>query len=203
VAQQPVFQLRIRLEGIDPPIWRRVLVPGGAKLSRLHDIFQSAMGWTNSHLHSFTIDGKLYGTQFDDYPEDELDENEHTVSFALRGSLRRFVYEYDFGDSWTHEVVVEDVTWAPYVLKHGVCLDGDGACPPEDVGGPGGYEEFLARPGRSAARRTRQLSGLGGLQVRPVGVQRGGGQRRPSARALINSCPCARTVGGSSRSRSR
>jgi hypothetical protein len=144
VAQQPVFQLRIRLEGIDPPIWRRVLVPGGAKLSRLHDIFQAAMGWTNSHLHSFTIDGKLYGTQFDDYPEDELDENEHTVSFALRGSLRRFVYEYDFGDSWTHEVVVEDVTWAPYVLKHGVCLDGDGACPPEDVGGPGGYEEFLA-----------------------------------------------------------
>ena len=102
------------------------------------------MGWTNSHLHSFTIDGKLYGSQFDDYPEDELDEADFTVSFALRGSLRRFVYEYDFGDSWTHEVVVEDVAWSPYVLKHGVCLDGGGACPPEDVGGTGGYEEFLA-----------------------------------------------------------
>jgi hypothetical protein len=80
-----VFQLRIRLEDIEPPVWRRVLVPGGAKLSRLHDIFQA----------------KLYGSQFDDYPEDQLDEAEFTVSLALRGSLRRFVYEYDFGDSWT------------------------------------------------------------------------------------------------------
>jgi hypothetical protein len=139
VAQQPVFQLRIRLEGIDPPIWRRVLVSGAAKLSRLHDIFQAAMGWTNSHLHSFTIDGKLYGSQFDDYPEEELDEAEYTVFVALR----RFVYDYDFGDSWTHEVVVEDVTWSPYVLKHGVCLDGGGARPLEDVGGTGGYEEYL------------------------------------------------------------
>jgi hypothetical protein len=143
VAQQPVFQLRIRLEGIDPSVWRRVLVPGGAKLSRLHDIFQAAMGWTDSHLHSFTIGDHLYGMQVEDYPEDELDETEHTVFVALRGGLRRFVYEYDFGDSWTHEVVIEDVTWSPYVLKHGVCLDGGGACPPEDVGGAGGYEEFL------------------------------------------------------------
>ncbi len=101
------------------------------------------MGWTNSHLHSFTIDGALYGMQVEDYPDEELDETEHTVFVALRGNLRRFVYEYDFGDSWTHEVVVEDVTWSPYVLKHGVCLDGGGACPPEDVGGTGGYEEFL------------------------------------------------------------
>jgi hypothetical protein len=125
-------------------VWRRVLVPGGVKLSKLHDILQAAMGWTNSHLHSFTIDGKLYGTHFDDYPEDELDEAELTVSFALRGSVRRFSYEYDFGDSWNHEVVVEDVSWAPYVLKHGVCLDGERACPPEDVGGARGYGEFLA-----------------------------------------------------------
>ena len=143
MAQQPVFQLRIRLEEIDPPVWRRVLVPGGAKLSKLHDIFQAAMGWTNSHLHSFTIDGKLYGTHIDDYPEDELDESEYTVLVALRGSLKPFVYEYDFGDSWAHEVVVEDLTWSPYALKHGVCLDGEGACPPEDVGGTSGYAEFL------------------------------------------------------------
>ena len=143
MAQQPVFQLRIRLEDVDPVVWRRVLVPGGAKLSRLHDIFQAAMGWTNSHLHSFTIGDQLYGMQFDDYPEGELDETEHTVFVALRGGLRRFVYEYDFGDSWTHEVVIEDVTWSPSVLKHGVCLDGQGACPPEDVGGISGYEQFL------------------------------------------------------------
>jgi hypothetical protein len=143
VAQQPVFQLRIRLEEVNPPVWRRVLVPGGAKLSRLHDIFQAAMGWTNSHLHSFTIGSQLYGMQFDEYPEGELDETEHTVFVALRGGLRRFSYEYDFGDSWTHEVVIEEVSWSPYTLKHGVCLDGQGACPPEDVGGVSGYEQFL------------------------------------------------------------
>ena len=143
MPQQPVFRLRILLEDIDPPVWRRVLVPGGAKLSKLHEIFQAAMGWTNSHLHNFTIGDQLFGMQFDDYPEEELDETEYTVSFALRGGVRHFVYEYDFGDSWTHEVVIEDVSWAPHVLKHGVCLDGQGACPPEDVGGTSGYEHFL------------------------------------------------------------
>jgi hypothetical protein len=143
VAQQPVFQLRVRLEGIDPPVWRRVLVPGGVRLAKLHDIFQAAMGWTNSHLHSFTIGDRLFGMQFDDYPEEELDETEYTVYVALAGSVRRFVYDYDFGDSWTHEVVVEDVSWSPHTLKFGVCLDGQGACPPEDVGGTTGYANFL------------------------------------------------------------
>lgn len=143
MAQQPVFQLRIRLEGIDPPVWRRLLVPGGVRLAKLHDMFQAVMGWTNSHLHNFTVDGHLYGMHFDDYPEEELDETEYTVMVALRGSVRRFVYEYDFGDSWTHEVVVEDTTSSPYTLKFGVCLDGQGACPPEDVGGIGGYRAFL------------------------------------------------------------
>jgi hypothetical protein len=143
VAQQPVFQLRIRLEGINPPVWRRLLVPGGVRLAKLHDMFQAAMGWTNSHLHSFTIGDQLYGMQIDEFPEEELDETEYTVFVALRGGVRRFVYDYDFGDSWTHEVVIEDATWAPYTLKFGVCLDGEGACPPEDVGGIGGYEHFL------------------------------------------------------------
>lgn len=143
MAPQPVFQLRIRLERVDPPVWRRLLVPGGARMAKLHDIFQAAMGWTNADLHSFTIGNDLYGMQLDDYPEDELDESEYTVFVALHNNVRRFVYAYDFGDSWQHEVVVEDVTWSPYVLKHGVCLDGQGACPPEDVGGISGYAEFL------------------------------------------------------------
>ena len=81
-STKTVVRLRISLEEVTPAVWRRVLVPGGVKLSKLHDIFQAAMGWTNSHLHSFTIDGKLYGMQFDDYPEDELDETEYTVSVA-------------------------------------------------------------------------------------------------------------------------
>jgi Plasmid pRiA4b ORF-3-like protein len=145
MAAQQVLELRIRLEGIDPPVWRRLLVPGGAKMARLHDIFQTAMGWTDVHLHSFTVGDDVYSRQDDDddYDEEELDENEYTVSVVLGSGVRRLVYDYDFGDSWEHEVVVEDSTWSPYVLKHAVCLDGQGVCPPEDVGGVGGYKEFL------------------------------------------------------------
>ncbi len=143
MAQQPVFQLRIQLENLTPTVWRRLLVPGGVRLAKLHEIFQAAMGWTNSHLHSFTIGEDLYGMHIEDYPDDELDETEFTVFVALRGGVRRFRYEYDFGDSWEHEVTVEATTWSPLALKHAVCLDGQNACPPEDVGGVGGYAQFL------------------------------------------------------------
>ncbi len=125
-----------------PEVWRRVLVPGSVRLDKLHDIFQAAMGWTNSHLHSFTIDDELYGMHFDDYPDEEIDEKKVTV-LAVLGGQRRFVYEYDFGDSWEHEVVVEEVSRASRGLKHAVCLDGQNACPPEDCGGVPGYAELL------------------------------------------------------------
>lgn len=143
MAQQPVFQLRIQLKDVHPTVWRRVLVPGGVRLRKLHDFLQAAMGWTNSHLHSFTIGDQLFGMHFDDYPEEELDESEHTVLGALHGGVRRFGYEYDFGDSWEHEVTVEATTFSPLGLKHAVCIDGQNACPPEDVGGPYGYQHFL------------------------------------------------------------
>jgi len=147
MASQPVIQLRIQLVGADPAVWRRLLVPGGAKLSRLHDIFQAAMGWTDSHLHNFTIGDQVYGPDDEDndfdVDEEQFDETEHTVLGVLRGDVRRFVYEYDFGDSWTHEVVVEEITQSPTALKQAVCLDGEGACPPEDVGGVMGYRFFL------------------------------------------------------------
>jgi hypothetical protein len=140
---QSVMQLRVTLEDIRPVIWRRLLVPGGVRLAKLHSMFQAVMGWNDTHLHQFRIDGSRYGMQFDDYPEDELDEASVTVIGALRG-VRRFFYDYDFGDDWNHEVVVEDIEMARLGLKHGVCLDGQRSCPPEDVGGPPGYENFLA-----------------------------------------------------------
>jgi hypothetical protein len=143
VAQQTVFQLRIQLEEVTPTVWRRVLVPGGVRLPKLHDMFQAAMGWTNSHLHGFTIDGQLFGMHVEDWPDEELDEADYTVAVALGGGVRRFNYEYDFGDSWQHEVVVEGTTWPSLALKHAVCIDGQNACPPEDVGGSWGYRNFV------------------------------------------------------------
>ena len=137
-----VFQLRVTLEDIDPPIWRRLLVPGNAKLDKLHRMIQAAFGWWDYHLHAFEIGEARYGTLDDECPEDELDETTVTVAQALEG-VQRFTYEYDFGDSWDHEVVVEDSRRIPEALKFAVCLDGQNACPPEDVGGPHGYAEFL------------------------------------------------------------
>ena len=139
---QPVFQLRLTLKDVTPTVWRRLLVPGSVRLDKLHRMFQAAMGWEDYHLHSFEIGELRFGMQIDEFPDDELDETDVTVLRAI-GDARRFSYEYDFGDRWRHEVVVEARTRSPRGLKFGVCVDGQNACPPEDCGGVSGYADFL------------------------------------------------------------
>jgi hypothetical protein len=139
---QIVFQLRVSLVGSEPLVWRRLLVPGSVSMARLHDMFQAAMGWTNSHLHCFTVGGERYGMQYDEYPEGEIDEKTVKVRRAI-GARQAFQYEYDFGDSWDHEVVVEQSVMSVRGLKHAVCLAGENACPPEDCGGVYGYADLL------------------------------------------------------------
>ena len=80
---QGVFQLRITLRNVEPAVWRRLLVPASVRLAKLHGMFQAAMGWTNSHLHCFTIGDERYGMQFDEYPEGEIDEKQVTVMRAI------------------------------------------------------------------------------------------------------------------------
>ena len=137
-----MFQLRVRLAGSNPEVWRRLLVPGQVRLDVLHHILQAAVGWTNSHLHSFQIGDALYGMGGPDPFPDDTDEKQVTVERALEGQ-GRFVYEYDFGDSWNHEVVIERVSRMRPGLKQAVCLDGQNACPPEDCGGVHGYSLML------------------------------------------------------------
>jgi Plasmid pRiA4b ORF-3-like protein len=111
-------------------------------MSKLSGMLLAAMGWTNSHLHQFRVGDALYGMHVEDWPEEEIDEKEVTVLDALR-LQERFRYDYDFGDGWEHEIIIEEVTWSYLGLKFAVCLDGENACPPEDVGGPDGYSDFL------------------------------------------------------------
>ena len=139
---QSVFRLRIQLRDVKPVVWRMVLVPGSIRMAKFSAILLAAMGWNNSHLHAFLIGDERIGMCFDDYPEGEIDEKGVTVLQALREE-RNFVFEYDFGDSWEHDVVIEDLTWSSFGLKFGVCLDGENACPPDNVGGAWGYTEFL------------------------------------------------------------
>jgi hypothetical protein len=109
-ASQTTLQLRAQLRRVDPVVWRRLLVPGAVNLGKLDLMLQAAMGWTNSHLHCFRIGKLSYGPKYvDDFDDDIIDRDEKTltVSEAFEGE-RRLVYEYDFGDSWEHDVVVED-----------------------------------------------------------------------------------------------
>ena len=133
---QPVVDCTIELREVQPRVWRRLLVPGSVRLDKLHRMFQAAMGWEDCHLHAFEIGGERYGMQFDEYPEEELQEKESTVVTAV-GANERFVYEYDFGDSWEHEITVHRVGQMPKGLKFAVCLDGANAFRPRTSGDRG------------------------------------------------------------------
>ena len=138
-----MLELRITLESVEPEVWRRLLVPGSVRLDKLHRMLQAAMGWEDAHLHRFGVGGKVFGPDVNDDADDELDERSVTVASAV-DSVSSFIYEYDFGDSWSHHIVVEDRWTLPIGLHSGVCVEGQGACPPEDCGGPPGYAFLLA-----------------------------------------------------------
>jgi hypothetical protein len=142
-ANDPIYQLKITLRNSKPPIWRRVLVPATFSLAKLHDVIQYAMGWTDSHLHQFTIDGRFYGVPHPDDWHDVLKESAYSLAKVAPGEKSKFVYEYDFGDSWEHTIVVEKILPFEPGKVYPVCIAGKRACPPEDVGGVWGYEEFL------------------------------------------------------------
>jgi Plasmid pRiA4b ORF-3-like protein len=144
LPKQLTFQLRVELDDVAPTIWRQILVPTSARMSRLHDMIQATMGWTNSHLHTFVVGDTRYGPCFDDYPEGEVDEQTVTVLQAIR-EVQQFTYEYDFGDRWRHTITVEAEFPSTHALKFGLCLAGENACPPEDSGGPADSSISLRR----------------------------------------------------------
>jgi hypothetical protein len=145
-AGAPLYQLKITLKWSNPPIWRRVVVRSDLLLHRLHDVIQAAMGWTNSHLHQFVVGRTFYGKpdpEFAGFGAQVLNERRYTVAHIAPAAKKKFIYEYDMGDSWAHEVVVEKELPADVAFKHPVCLAGANACPPEDCGGIHGYYNLL------------------------------------------------------------
>src|SRR5207237_1559142 len=140
---------KITLRGTRPPIWRRIRV-ADCTLDRLHEHVQAAMGWTNSHLHHFRVGEQLYGDpdlmaeNFKDVGDEDSTATRLSDLVPAGGKKFKFAYEYDFGDSWEHELVVEEVGPPGDASEYPACLDGKVACPPEDVGGVWGYADFLA-----------------------------------------------------------
>lgn len=142
-----IYQIRLTLEGTTPPIWRGLLVPANLTLPQFHDVLQIAMGWQNCHLHQFSGAGAKYGQ--DDPSEPGclaqmgwIDERKARVSQLLPEAGAKAEYLYDFGDGWLHEIVVEQVLPVDPRRAYPVCLEGKGAGPPEDCGGPHGFENI-------------------------------------------------------------
>ncbi|MBI3884577.1 MAG: plasmid pRiA4b ORF-3 family protein [Opitutae bacterium] len=140
-------QLKITLRSSAPSIWRRVVVPGDIGLPALHDVFQAVMGWEDSHLHLFAKGRTIYREPdfergFDG--EEALDEADFSLAALGSRAGATFVYEYDFGDCWLHDVKVEKVEPVAQRPARAVCLEGVCAVPPDDTGGVWGYATKVA-----------------------------------------------------------
>lgn len=180
-------RLRVVLCDVEPPLARVIDVPSKATLPELHDLLQAAIGWTNSHLHQFVTPEATYGMEFpggDVLPEDQRDET--AAQLADLGD--RFEYLYDLGDGWAHDVEV----LGPGGGTPG-CVDGDGACPPEDCGGPGGYAELLDALADPRHPEHDEMRAWVGDRLRPFNlaatdrrVRRVAGEVPESVRLLLN-----------------
>jgi len=139
-----IYQLKITLRAIEPRIWRRVQVPGDMTLPRLHRVFQVVMGWTDSHLHEFTIGGQRFGQPSPESPGYYvIPERSVRLDHVIYPSNTRFEYLYDFGDGWQHEIQVEKILAAEPGVRYPRCLTGARGCPPEDCGSYRGHVELL------------------------------------------------------------
>ncbi|HEX2974029.1 MAG TPA: plasmid pRiA4b ORF-3 family protein [Tepidisphaeraceae bacterium] len=152
-----LYQLKVTLADSKPPIWRRIVVAGNTRLDELHVVLQIVMGWTDSHLHRFIIgsglpkrgglDALLRGGQYYSDPEFGLEEAANETKVRLDEVVGeekfKFLYEYDMGDSWMHEILVEKISVMEPDTAVPRCLEGKLAGPPEDIGGIGGYYEML------------------------------------------------------------
>jgi hypothetical protein len=147
-GRDSVYQVKITLNGIKPPIWRRVQVKD-CTLAKLHDLIQTCMGWDDYHLHVFAIGGEQYGLpeqwkESGGWGEPEVgDSRKVKLSQLVAQGVQKFCYIYDMGDNWDHTIQIEKTLPAEAGVKYPRCIDGKRACPPEDCGGPWGYADLL------------------------------------------------------------
>lgn len=146
-----IARLKITLDDVESVVMRRIEVPFDIRLDRLHLVLQTALGWTNSHLYEFRIKNIGFGMPDPTWGDGPLDARKATLLSAVEDTgAKSFKYLYDFGDGWEHSVKIERIAPTVPGLDPLSLIDATGACPPEDIGGPWGYQEFieaLADPG--------------------------------------------------------
>ena len=161
----PVHRLKATIGNIRPPVWRRIEVPGNVSFAGLHDVLQTAFGWTDSHLHQFVVGRLRFGVpdpDDGDWGPPVRDERRARLQEIVDDGVKSFVYEYDFGDGWEHRILVEKTSAAEPGVAYPRCTAGRRACPPEDCGGPWGYAhllEVLTDPDHPQHDETREWLG--------------------------------------------
>lgn len=162
---EPIARIRIELRDIEPKIWRRVDMPLSSTLMALHDVIQVTMGWQDCHLFEFRIGDKIYG---EPHPDDVMYERKIYRAKGLRlqdligRGVDHFLYVYDFGDNWQHDVIVEGVRDGEADVDYPVLVDGARRGPPEDVGSAPGFMDFIEAildPAHEEHRRMLQWYG--------------------------------------------
>jgi hypothetical protein len=152
VGRNQALRFRVELDGLAPPIWRTIEVPSAYTFWDLHVALQDAMGWLDYHLHAFRVRDRDSGQMVDiGIPDDDSLDDEPGFEAGWKIPVLEYLYkpgqrcsyEYDFGDSWSHTVELEDIVARVKGKKYPRCVDGARACPPEDCGGIWGYQELL------------------------------------------------------------
>ena len=141
-----IYQLKVTLRGIHPPIWRRIQVWEDTTLAQLHRVLQIVMSWEDYHLHEFVIGRRIYSVPDPDddfYERNVIDEKRIRLPEVLTHVGTQFEYLYDFGDSWYHDLLLEAILVPEPALTYPRCLSGERCTPPEDVGGTMGYADYL------------------------------------------------------------
>lgn len=160
-----IYQFKVTLRGIRPLIWRRFQVYDDLTFYEFHRVLQNVMGWYNAHLHAFNLDGWQI-TDAETLAEgwnDGEDEQKARLNQYVKREKQKFLYEYDFGDSWEHEILLERILPPEPGARYPRCLKGKRACPPEDCGGMWGYEVLLeSLADENDPEREEYLDWLGG-----------------------------------------
>jgi hypothetical protein len=145
-TQDLIFRIKVGLLEVSPLVWRRFLIPSSVTLNRLHLVLQDIMGWQNYHLYQFQIGPYKYSVPDPDDDSGELDfkDSRRTkLGKLIIEKNQTFIYEYDFGDRWIHQLLIEDILKRDRENQYPVCLEGENSCPPEDSGGPFGYSDII------------------------------------------------------------
>lgn len=158
MTAETIARLRISLDDIRPEIWRMVEIQTSASLKAVHDVIQAAMGWQDYHLWTFDAGGRRYGLPDPDWPDENLAAAKNTkLANLIDRGISDMIYTYDLGDDWRHTVTIGAVEQGDAKVIYPRFVAGRRRCPPEDVGGWPGFENFLAALADPAHRQHREL----------------------------------------------